>query len=68
MTNTSNANFANGPVLINSPNVELIRVNDGASRALHEACLRKTSDPVIGYAGSFSRRNICVVEPDFGAS
>jgi hypothetical protein len=30
------------------PNVELIRVNDGASRALHETCLRKTPDPVIG--------------------
>jgi hypothetical protein len=30
------------------PNVELIRVNDGAARASHETCLRKTSDPSIG--------------------
>ena len=29
-------------------NVEVIRVNDGAARASHEACQRKTSDPVIG--------------------
>jgi hypothetical protein len=29
-------------------NVELIRVpNDGAARATHETCLRKTSDPMI---------------------
>src|SRR5580698_5129359 len=26
-------------------NVEMIRVNDGAPRAPHETCLRKTSDP-----------------------
>ena len=30
-------------------NVEMIRVNDGAARALHEACLRQTPDQVIGY-------------------
>jgi hypothetical protein len=30
------------------PNVELIRVNDGAARAMHETCLRQTSDPLIG--------------------
>jgi hypothetical protein len=29
-------------------NVEMIRVNDGAARALHEACLRQTPDPMIG--------------------
>ena len=29
-------------------NVEVIRVNDGAARAPHETCLRKTPDPVIG--------------------
>jgi hypothetical protein len=30
------------------PNVEVIRVNDGAARASHEACLRRTPDPMIG--------------------
>jgi hypothetical protein len=29
------------------PNVELIRVNDGATRAPHETCLRKASDTTI---------------------
>jgi hypothetical protein len=29
-------------------NVEVIRVNDGATGALHQACLRKTSDLEIG--------------------
>src|SRR5580658_4630912 len=28
--------------------VEMVRVNDGAARAPHETCLRKTPDPVIG--------------------
>jgi hypothetical protein len=28
----------------------MIRVNDGAARASHETCLRRTSDPVRGYA------------------
>ena len=32
------------------PNVELIRVNDGATGASHQACLRKTPDPAIGSA------------------
>ncbi len=30
------------------PNVDMIRSNDGATRAPHEACLRKESDPRIG--------------------
>jgi hypothetical protein len=29
-------------------NVEMIRIIDGAIRAPHEACLRQTSDPMIG--------------------
>jgi hypothetical protein len=29
-------------------NVEMIRANDGAPRAPHEACLRRAPDPVIG--------------------
>jgi hypothetical protein len=32
------------------PNVEMIRVNDGAARAPHETCLRQTPDPMIGSA------------------
>jgi hypothetical protein len=35
------------------PNVEVIRVNDGAARASHETCLRKAPDPVIGSTKSF---------------
>ena len=31
----------------------MIRVNDGAARAPHETCLRKTSDPVRGSASSW---------------
>jgi hypothetical protein len=31
-----------------SANVEMIRVNDGAARAPHETCPRKTPDPMIG--------------------
>jgi hypothetical protein len=33
---------------IGRPNVEMIRVNDGAARAPHETCLRQTSSPMIG--------------------
>jgi len=33
-----------------APNVEVIRANDGAARAPHEACLRQAPDPVIGSA------------------
>jgi hypothetical protein len=29
-------------------NVEMIRINDGAIRAPHKACLRQTSEPMIG--------------------
>jgi hypothetical protein len=36
------------PAHLDIPNVEMIRVNDGASRAPHEACLRQTPDPMIG--------------------
>ena len=32
----------------NLPNVELIRVKDGATGAPHQACLTQTSDPLIG--------------------
>jgi len=32
---------------ISVPNVEMIRVNDGATRVLHEACLMRTPDPMI---------------------
>jgi hypothetical protein len=39
------------------PNVELIRVNDGTAGALHQPCLRKTPDPLIGYASSSSKGN-----------
>jgi hypothetical protein len=29
-------------------NVEMTRINDGATRAPHEACLRQASEPMIG--------------------
>jgi hypothetical protein len=29
-------------------NVDMIRANDGATRAPHETCLRQAPDPVIG--------------------
>jgi hypothetical protein len=40
--------------IIGEADVELIRLNDGAARASHETCLRKTSDPSIGSVSWFS--------------
>jgi hypothetical protein len=36
------------PAGFHLPNVELIRVKDGATGAPHQACLTPTSDPSIG--------------------
>jgi hypothetical protein len=40
-------------------NVELIRANDGAARAPHEACLRRASDLSKGYAYILTRSPLC---------
>jgi hypothetical protein len=39
--------------IVYSPNVEVIRANEGAAPAPQEACLRQASDPVSGSASSF---------------
>ena len=41
-------NGVDGKGHVITANVELIRVNDGATRALHETCPRQASDPLIG--------------------